>query len=156
MPTDEAGNIQLDCLPRPVLGTFWPFCADKNAKLESVASTRRRVRVERTALEIREFIEANVGAAVTITEKGWQDRPGESYSATILEIPIRTSEEIAATSAPYAEPGLPQKGAIVLLQTKQGVRAIALDRILDITFANKPKPTVENDEFRNLLTLRLA
>ena len=156
MPTDEAGNIQLDYLPRPVLGTFWPFCADKKVKLESVASTRRRVRVERTALEIREFIEANVGAAVTITEKGWQDRPGESYSATILEIPVRGSEEIAATSAPYAEPRLPQKGGIVLLQTKQGVRAVALERILDITFANKPKPTVENEEFRNLLTLRLT
>jgi len=156
MPTDEAGNIQLDYLPRPVLGTFWPFCADKKAKLESVVSGRRRVRVERSALEIREFIEANTGAAVTITEKGWQDRPGETYPATILPIPIRSAEEIAATSDPHSEDKLPQKGNVVLLQTSKGARTVAFDRILDITFTDKPKSTVEDEEFRNLLTMRLA
>jgi hypothetical protein len=156
MPTDSAGNIEMDYLPRPVLGTFWPYCTDKNAKLESVVSGRRRVRVERTALEIRELIEANVGAAVTITEKGWQDRPGETYTATILQPPVRTSEEMAATSDPHSEERLPERGNIALLQTNKGVRAIAFDRILDVTFTNKPNGVAEEEEFRDLLTLHLS
>ena len=33
MPTDAAGNVVMDYLPAPVLGTFWPYSAEKSAKL---------------------------------------------------------------------------------------------------------------------------
>src|SRR6266702_6680448 len=69
MPTDAAGNVLLDNLPTPVLGTFWPYCADKKATLRSVTAGRRRVKVERTALTLRELIEANPGADVVVTEQ---------------------------------------------------------------------------------------
>src|SRR6266487_2945521 len=55
MPT-EGGNVLLDLLPTPVLGTFWPYSLDKNATLHSVTAGRRRVKVERTAMTIRELI----------------------------------------------------------------------------------------------------
>src|SRR6266705_1639563 len=68
MPTDGKGNVVLDALPQPVLGTFWPYSADKNAKLTAVTASVRKVKLDRTALTLRELIEANVGAAVQITE----------------------------------------------------------------------------------------
>src|SRR5882724_7971203 len=59
MPTDAAGNVQMDYLPTPVVGTFWPYSADKNVKLSAVIASPRRVRVERTALDLQELLDAN-------------------------------------------------------------------------------------------------
>src|SRR5438128_2427537 len=61
LPTDARGNVLLDHLPAPVMGTFWPYSADKHAKLNSVVASQRRVYIERTALSIRELLEANTG-----------------------------------------------------------------------------------------------
>src|SRR5882724_3792861 len=36
MPTDEHGNVLMDYLPTPVIGTFWPYSADKHARLTAV------------------------------------------------------------------------------------------------------------------------
>src|SRR5207247_6378725 len=47
MPVDAAGNVVIDDLPQPVLGTFWPYAVD--AKLAGVVAGQRRVSVERTA-----------------------------------------------------------------------------------------------------------
>src|SRR3982751_3558206 len=55
MPTDAAGTVLMDHLPTPVIGTFWPYSADKNAKLAMVTAGRRVVSVERTALALREL-----------------------------------------------------------------------------------------------------
>src|SRR5579862_6908736 len=68
MQTDAAGNVLMDYLPSPVLGTFWPFVAEKDVKLSAVTASQRRVTVERTPLSIKELIEANPGAAVVLTE----------------------------------------------------------------------------------------
>ena len=40
MPTDEHGNVVMDYLPAPVIGTFWPYSAEKRAKLTSVVASR--------------------------------------------------------------------------------------------------------------------
>src|SRR5438477_6992475 len=45
MPTDTAGNVLMDYLPTPVLGTFWPYSADKTIKLTSVVASERKVLV---------------------------------------------------------------------------------------------------------------
>src|SRR6476469_6472753 len=68
MPTDDKGNVVLDALPQPVLGTFWPYSADKNVKLTAVTASVRKVKLERTALQLRELIEANIGAQISVTE----------------------------------------------------------------------------------------
>jgi len=153
--TDAAGRVVLDYLPAPVLGTFWPYSADPKVKLTAVTAGRRIASIKRTALTIPELLEANPGAMVRIREaaKG-EKNPPEVYEAAILGIPTRTSEELASTSPPGAEPRLPQKGAVVLLKTADGTRAVPIANIDEVTFVGDPTPAVAADEFRNLLTLQ--
>ena len=51
--------------------------------------------VEHTALNLRELLEANVGAEVIISES-----PTNSYEATIAAVPARSADELTATSPP--------------------------------------------------------
>jgi hypothetical protein len=156
MPTDVSGNVLMDYLPTPVLGTFWPYSADKNLKLSSVIASQRKVLVERTALRLVDMLESNLGAQVIITEKpSASDKSGATYLATILGIPHRSSRELEATSPPNSGEKLPQKGEVIMLKTSEGTKVIALERIQDVTFKTDPKPTLGEEEFRNLLTLKL-
>ncbi len=77
MATDEAGNVVLDQLPSPVIGTFWPYVADRRAKLTSVTASQREVLVERTALDLRQLIEGNAGASVVVTETQGRQLQGD-------------------------------------------------------------------------------
>jgi hypothetical protein len=43
MPTDTDGNVVLDYLPRPIIGTFWAYSADTKAKLTGVVSGKHVV-----------------------------------------------------------------------------------------------------------------
>ena len=156
LPTDADGNVSMDYLPAPVLGTFWPYTAAKNAKLTAAVAGQRRVTVERTPLSLRELIEANVGAAVVITEAptGRETAP-LSYPATITGVTQRSVKELEATALPNAGELLPQKGNVVLLKTTEGTKAVNVERILDVTFKEPPKTGWGSVEFRNLLTLKL-
>ncbi len=149
MPTDERGNVIMDYLPTPVLGTFWPYSAEKRATLTGVVAGQRRVSVERTALNLPELLEANIGAEAIIAEGT------NRYVATIAGIPTRSAEELAATSPPNMGERLSQKGNLILLKTAEGLKAVAMDRITDITFKGKYKSAAPGEEFRNLLTLKL-
>ena len=150
MPTDDAGNVVLDYLPVPVIGTFWAYADDKAAKLAGVVAARRVVSVKRTALTVAEMIEGNVGAAVRITEKD-----GQPYAATIAAVPTRSTEEIETTSPPGAPPALPVRAKVVLLTVEGGTKAVPLARIQEVTFADDFKPSVASAEFRNVMTLKL-
>lgn len=157
MATDAAGDVLMDYLPTPVLGAFWPYAADKNAKLSAVVAGTRIVSMEQTALSLRELLEANVGAEVSIREQptGAKDDTGVKYDATISDIPLRSSEELDKTSPPGTPPKLPVKGNIVLLKTGDGIKAVEIERIRELTFKGKPKTVGANQEFRNLLRLKL-
>jgi len=78
-----------------------------------------------------------------------------SYEATIVGVPARSGEELARTSPPGAEERLPQKGNVVLLKTAEGVKAVPVERIESVTFVDEPKAGLAEEEFRNMLTLRL-
>src|SRR5204862_985943 len=52
-------------------------------------------------------------------------------------------------------PALPIKGNVVLLRKAEGVKVVSIDRIEDVVFTSKHKSTLSNEEFRNLLTLKL-
>ncbi|MFO0824881.1 MAG: hypothetical protein U0792_17475 [Gemmataceae bacterium] len=149
MPT-ENGNVLLDLLPSPVLGTFWPYSLDKKATLHSVTAGRRRVKVDRTAMSIQELIDANPGAEVVITEG---TKP--SYQGTILKVLTRSSEELDATLPPPRGEHLPIKSNIVLVKTIEGTRAVPIERITDLKFVGKYETKVSEEELRNLLTLKL-
>jgi hypothetical protein len=160
MPTDEHGNVLMDYLPTPVIGTFWPYSAEKHAKLSAVTASPRKVLVERTALNLRELIEANVGADVFVTETRVMEDDSKSvpvrYRATILGVPSQSGEEQEAISPPNSGQKLPVKGSVVLLKLADaGVKVVGFDRIADVTFVGDHKEKVAQEEFRNLLTLKL-
>ena len=150
LPVDGAGDVVMDYLPAPVLGTFWPYTPDKGPRLTSVVSGKHRVTLERTSLTVRELLEANVGAEGVITETS-----GNHYPATIVGVPARSGQELEATSPPNTDPKLPEKGSIVLLKTHEGTKALPIERIQDVTFKEVPRSAVSSEEFRNMLTLKL-
>ncbi len=132
---DDAGDVVLDELPAPVLGTFWPFCTDERARLHSVVVGRRDVDVPHTAMDVRELIEANVGAEVVVTESG------RSYSATIAAVPEAESAE--------------RRSGVVLLKTLDGMRVVDFARIQDVTFKGDFESRIVRTEAVNRMTLRL-
>lgn len=157
MPTDSLGNVIMDYLPTPVLGTFWPYSADKNAKLRAVVSSQRKVLVPRTALNLRELLKANAGAEVHVEELSGTGENAKfiGYEAKILGIPTRQSEELEATSPPGSGEKLPEIGNIILLKTSTGTAAIPVNRIQTLTFKGDHSSKTTDEEFRNLLTLNL-
>jgi hypothetical protein len=150
LPTDPDGNVLLDQLPQPVIGTFWPYTRERTAKLTGVVASQRRVIIPRTALTLRELLEANVGGEALITEVD-----SNRYSATIVGFPVRSAEEQDGINPPNSPARLPEKGKILLLRTTDGTKALDIGRITDVTFKNQPKSTATTEEFRNLLTLKL-
>lgn len=158
MPTDASGNVILDYLPSPVLGTFWPYSSEKSAKLGSVVSSQRRISIPRTALTLKELILANEGAEVRVDEESGTGMSAKvvSYDATILGVPKRTADELEQTSAPNSGDMLPQRSSLVLLKTPLGISAVSMDKIQNITFKSDYKPKGTDEEFRNLLTLKLG
>jgi hypothetical protein len=155
LPVNASGNVEMDYLPRPVVGTFWPYVTQDNARLRGVVAGQRRVKVERTALQLREMLEANVGRTVELTESSVSGLPARTYTATVIGFPTRSTEELSAASPPYTPEAAPVKGNIVLLRTEEGTRAVPVDRIVDVTFQEPPATLLPEEEFRNLLTLKL-
>ncbi len=150
MPTDKNGNVVLDYLPRPIIGTFWSYSADSKAKLTGVVSGKRIVSIDKTALNIPELIRANIGAKVKVEEIGL-----DAYECTIFSIPSRSTEELRKTSPESNPDELPQLGNIVLLKYEGGVKAVPIEKIQRITFIDEPHPALESKEFRNIMTLKL-
>ncbi len=157
MPTDSNGNVVMDYLPTPVMGTFWTYATEKDAKLTSVVSSRRKVLVPQTALNLHDLIEANAGADAHIVElRGVGDKANTvEYDATVIGIPVRSSEELEETSPPNSGEMLPLRGDVVLLRTAGGVAAVPLTKIDSIAFKGSYQGKLSKTEFRNLLTLRL-
>ena len=91
MPVDAAGDVVLDHLPVPVVGTFWPYSADRKVKLKGVTAGRRRVTRARAALDLAQLIEANQGKKALVTEYPASSKgDAEPYQATILSVPRRS------------------------------------------------------------------
>ncbi|MGB2862996.1 MAG: hypothetical protein WBC05_06700 [Sedimentisphaerales bacterium] len=150
MPAGTNGNVTIDYLPRPIVGTFWAYSADANAKLTGVVSHKRVVPVKRTALTIPELIEGNVGARVRIIEAGLA-----AYETTILGIPTRSTEELSSAEPPGSPEKLPERGSIVLLKFEGGVKAVPISRIQEVTFLDEPKLQLAGEQFRDMMTLKL-
>ena len=161
LATDPSGNVIIDTLPTPVLGTFWPYSTDEHAKLTGVVSGRRTVSSEGPALSIRELIEANPGARVTVIEADDQE-----YEATIVGIPRRDEEPVDAEIAARADETQQQQRAttrgpashsadFVLLEIAGGTKVLPLHRVRTLIFHDEFKTIRARDERRDLLTLRL-
>ena len=152
LPVDAGGSITLDTLPRPVIGTFWPYSAEKGAKLTAVRSGIRRVQTERPVQNLRELIDANPNAEAVINENG------VSYSAVILGT-LATQEARAAVKLLTAKELLSPKESLVAVKTADGVKVVELGRIQGIEYkiaaGAEPKAAIAAAESRNVLTLAL-
>ena len=146
---DEHGNVIMDYLPAPVLGTFWPYVAENGVQLTSVVAGQRRVTVERTALALGDLIEANIGAGIIVSEGG------NRYEATIVGLPMRSADELARTSPPNSGERLPERGNLILLKTFEGTKAVSIESLQQVVFRDPPRSLVATQEFRNVLTLNL-
>jgi len=150
MPVDENGDIVLDYLPRPIIGTFWVYSRDEG--LQSVVSGSKIVTLSMTAITRDELLKANIGKRVRIRESS----SPAPYEATILAIPSRSSDELAAIGAPDAPPQLPVTGSTLMLKVAEGTKVIQQEAIIDITFLDEPESRVEKQEFRNVMTMRFG
>jgi hypothetical protein len=148
MPADANGNVTIDYLPRPIIGTFWAYSADAKARLAGVVSGKRVVPIKRTALTIPELIEGNIGARVLIREQNL-------YEATILGIPARSSQELGRTNPPGTPEALPVRSDVVLLKVAEGVKIVPISQIQQITFLDEPNAHLSREEFRDTMTLKL-
>jgi len=140
MPTNDQGNVILDYLPKPIIGTFWPFSSQPQAKLTSVVAGKTNFEVHRNASTIAELIKANPGSKVLI-----RDVNNQSYEATILSVPNPT-----ATQTGHAG-----QNSIVMLQTSSGVKVIPLNRINELTFIDTYNSDILQENTRAVMTLKL-
>ena len=154
LPVDAGGQVVLDNLPTPVVGTFWPY--QVNGKLRGVVASREAITTTRPALSVYELLKANIGADVTIIET-----PERRFDAKILDVPQPPPSEV-----PLSEPQpdrygrlpvipVPAQPEVILLQTNEGVLARSLASITQVIFKNPPRQTAAIPEFRNLLRLQL-
>jgi len=116
-----------------------------------VSASPRRVLVERTALTVRDLLEANPGAQISL----YDPNEHKNYTAQIVDVPARSADELEKTSPPDSGEKLPEKSNLILLKRTEGVQVMPMDRIQDMTFAGPYKATLKSEEFRNLLTLKL-
>ncbi len=153
LPVDAAGELVLDNLPTPVVGTFWPY--QVNGKLRGVVASREPVTAQRTALSVYEMLKANIGAEVIIIET-----PERRFDAKILDVPQPPPSEALIVEPQPDRYGrsiiaLPAQPEVILLQTKEGVLARSLASITQVIFKNAPRQTAASPEFRNLMRLQL-
>lgn len=166
MKTDTAGNVVMDDLPKPVLGTFWPFSSDRRARLSMAVAGVRRVSVSNTSLTVPELIVGNIGARVRVLLKPRSVAYGEGRAdvrdsvssvieGTIESVPERSSEEMERTAPDGTDRKLPQRGDVVMIRTEEGLRAEPFANIESIAFKGEVESSLSHEELRNLITLKL-
>ena len=121
MNTDGDGQVVLDQLPTPVIGTFWPYAADARVKLSSVTAGRKRLASERTAVTLREVVQANIGNEAIITENNVAP-----YPATIVGFLNRDQNDEEATEPSALPASPPQVTDLVLLKTAEATARCAV------------------------------
>jgi len=145
----ERGEVVLEGLPEPVLGTFWPY-ASGGAKLVSATAARTRLSEERTALDLAELVRANTGALVTLI-----DMENASVKGKLLGLTERSAEEIERAEPEGQEPRLTTFGALVRLQAEDGsLRVLPLKRVRELRVQGELRPRFRAERLAEKLTLR--
>ena len=156
MPTDAAGNV-LHGLPavaraRHVLAVLVEHRREAHRRRRRAAPGARRAdgaHPRRAARRERRRGGHHHGENLSGAGSRFDTRP---RSSAFLE---RSSDELATTGLPNAAPRTPEKGSVILVRTSDGVKALSLESIQDVTFKTPPKGKLSHEEFRNLLTLKL-
>jgi hypothetical protein len=154
MKTDDKGNVLLDSLPNPVMGTFWAYSTQPGVKLTSVISSRDKLDVEEASVGIEDLIKGNLGKEVIIKESVGND----TYQATLLRI-LEEKSQTPATDTDnrgnaYNPPPQPQN-KLVLLKVAEGFKAVPISQIQSVTFLNDPSDKVTRKQQKETMTLQL-
>ncbi len=159
MPLTASGDVVLEDLPKPVLGTFFPYSLEPQAKLTAVTAGRRKITNSQTALTVAELVAANAGALVHIDELIGVGESAKivSYDAKIIGIPTRSAEELARAGQESVDAALilPQKSNLVKLKTDTGISYVPIERIQTLSFKTEPDGQLKDEYIRNTMTMAL-
>lgn len=148
LPPGGNGEIVLDELPAPVLGTFWPF-ATGDARLVAAKSGRHVVTVEAPAIDLRQMARANVGKNITIVNLDKERIVGQ-----LVAVPVPPAKT-APPALPYAsEPPTPAETLVVMTAT--GTRVVPIGQVRDLEIQGEFATNVPREEQRERLTLTVA
>jgi hypothetical protein len=150
VPTDGQGNVVLDTLPNPIMGTFWAYSADEGTKLSCVVSSRDEAEAEKESSSIWEMVKGNVGKHVIVKEINKE----HTYEAKIIRLLTQEVQPVPVNPQYGYQPPVPPS-MLVLLEVAEGVKAIGIQQIQDITFLDQPNVTVTRKENKDSLTLKL-
>ena len=142
LPVSDKGEVLLDLLPAPVLGTFWPYALPNQGVLKSVTASTRQVKESQKIRTIAELIEANAGAEVTLT-----DVNKATLQGTIVEVlnpPVMPN---------YSR--FDGASSVLLLKTADGTKAVNVNTIQDVKFAGKYTTALSRDVAKNTLSMKL-
>lgn len=142
--TDSRGDVVLDDLPSPIMGTFWAYSADSKRKLQCVISSREETAVQKAAVTVEELLKSNPGSSVLIKDT----MSSNTYQAEI----IRVLEEKNSTEA---TPNYQPSQKLVLLKIPEGTKAIPIQYIQNITFLGEPVGTTEKNEIKDTMRFKL-
>lgn len=131
LAADAGGEVVLDELPRPVLGTFWPFVTGGDAELRSAKAGMDEVEVTRPALTVLEIARANVGKLLLLDM-----RDGDNVRGELLAIPKHE-----------------RVGEVLLLRNNGFVHAVAVDRVRGLSVEGEAVDTITVKESRPRIVL---
>ncbi|NOT31278.1 MAG: hypothetical protein HOP15_12595 [Planctomycetes bacterium] len=146
---DAAGNVVLDDLPEPVLGTFWPY-ASGGAKLVSATARRESVNQERTALDLVQLLRANVGRELTLI-----DVDGGRIQGKLLGLTRRSGEEVEASEPGSGRPRPEEFGSIVRIATASGTRVLPVARVRELETEGELGERFGEEALHERLSLRV-
>lgn len=142
LPAGGNGEIVLDELPEPVLGTFWPFASD-GARLVSAKAGRETTTTEVAATDVAMFARANAGKDVVVVTNDKERIEGKLLG-------------VAAAKEP-ASPHLPAgQNVVLLLSTATGTRLLPMPMVRDLEVRGGFADKVRNEEAVERLVLRVA
>lgn len=131
LAADAGGEVVLDELPRPVLGTFWPFVTGGDAELRSAKAGMDEIEVTRPALTVLEIARANVGKVLLLDV-----RDGDNVRGELLAIPKHE-----------------RVGEVLLLRNNGFVHAVAADRVRGLSVEGEAVDTITVKESRPRIVL---
>jgi hypothetical protein len=136
LPADGSGEVVLDELPQPVLGTFWPYATD-GARIVSAKAGRDTVAREVAAVDLRQIARANRGKQVVVVTFA-----DEVLDGKLLGVPSRQDAADAGD------------GELLVLQTVSGTRMVPLTQVRGLEVRGEFASTMRGEETRERLVLR--
>ena len=135
---DGHGQVVLDELPVPVLGTFWPYASD-GATIVSAKAGRDTVASEVAAMDFRQVARANTGKDVVVVTA---DK--ERIEGKLLGVPSRQTVPVATD------------GELLMLQTASGTRILQLGQVRDLEVRGEFTGRIRSEEARERLLVQVA